>query len=115
MKTLMKLTVMLGMTLCMAPAMASEDGGDGGHGPGLKPFNAQAGSFSDGAVAAESGESCAQYLKVMMDDESYKLLGITGVQGPPGVVYTLQNHKGEIAIVKCRAGGCDHGDEGSSH
>jgi hypothetical protein len=100
------------MALCaFAPAMAADDHDD--HGAGLKPFNAQAGSFSDGAVAAESGESCAQYLKVMMDDESYKLLGITGVQGPPGVVYTLQNHKGEIAIVKCRAGGCDHGDEGS--
>ena len=110
MKTLIKLVALMGMALCMAPAVASEDGG---HGPGLKPFNAQAGSFSDGAVAADSGESCAQYLKVLMDDESYKLLGITGVQGPPGVVYTLQNHKGEIAIVKCRAGGCDHGDEGS--
>jgi hypothetical protein len=110
MKTLMKLTAMLGLTLCVAPAMAADDGHDD-HGAGLKPFNAQAGSFSDAAVAAESGESCAQYLKVMMDDETYKLLGITGVQGPPGVVYTLQNHKGEIAIVKCRTGGCDHDTE----
>ena len=108
MKTLLKLTAMLAMALCVAPAMAAED-----HGPGLKPFNAQAGSFSDPAVAAENGESCAQYLKVMLEDESYKLLDVTGVQGPPGVVYTLQNHKGEIAIIKCRAGGCDHGDEGT--
>ena len=104
----MTLTTVLGLALFATPAMAEDE-----HGAGLKPFNVQAGSFSDAAVKAENGESCANYLEVMLEDENYKLLHVTGVQGPPGVVYTLQNNKGEIAIVKCRAGGCDHGDEGS--
>ena len=107
MNRLIKIPVVLGFMLCAAPVMAEDD-----HGGGLKSFNIQAGDFSDAAVLAASGESCAHFLKVMLDDEGYKLLSTVGVQGPPGVVYTLQNHKGEIAIIKCRAGGCDHGDEG---
>ena len=105
-----KLTIgsgILSAVLATAPVKAEE-----GHGGGLKSFNLQAADFSDAAVLAVTGESCAHFLKVMLDDESYKLLSTAGVQGPPGVVYTLQNHRGEIAIIKCRAGGCDHGDEG---
>lgn len=110
MNTMTKGLAMLAMALCTAPVIAGEDG----HGGGLKSFNLQAGSFSDSAVLAVKGESCAHFLNVLLEDESYKLLDVTGVQGPPGVVYTLQNHKGEIAIIKCRAGGCDH-EEGGEH
>ena len=96
MKMLMKLLPALGLAMFISPAMADE------HGGGLIGFNVQAGSFSDSAVRANGSESCAHYLKVLLGSEKYKLLDVTGVQGPPGVVYTLQNQKGEIAIVKCR-------------
>jgi len=95
---------MLGMAMCASPVMGEE---------GLKTFGIQAVSFSDTAMDVVKGEPCAPFLKVLLEDEHYMLVDVTGVQGPPGVVYTLRNNKGDIAIIKCGSAGCGHeGEEG---
>jgi len=94
----------LASLLLAGPALAEE---------GLKTVGAQAADFSDPALAVTKGQPCAALLQYLIEDEKYSLLAVTGVQGPPGVVYTLSNFKGEIAIIKCGTGGCGHeGEEG---
>jgi len=71
----------------------------------------QAWSFSDLELTAAKGMFCSDLL--MGPVEKYKLLDVTGIPGPPGAVYTLQNNGGEIAIVKCGvAGAHDSGGGG---
>lgn len=104
MNRFIKVPVVLGALLCTAPVMGEE---------GLKTFGVQASDFSDKAVTARKGESCADFLKFLQEDEKYTLIGTAGVVGPPGVVYTLRNNKGEIAIIKCGSAGCGHeGEDG---
>lgn len=92
-----KLTRTLLVTLAAFSASAiAEDDGE-------KTFNVQAYSFTDSDLADDATGSCAEFLQILRDDEKYTLLGTAGVQGPPGVVYTLENNKDEIAIVKCGA------------
>ena len=82
----------------------------------LNEFTVQAYSFSNPLVPPPAEENCAAYLKTLLMSNSgkYNLLSTTAVQGPPGIVYTLQDNKGEIAIIKCglHGGGCGGGDEG---
>ena len=82
----------------------------------LNEFTVQAYSFSNPLVSPPGEENCADYLKTLLMSNSgkYNLLSTTAVQGPPGIVYTLQDNKGDIAIVKCglHGGGCGGGDEG---
>lgn len=84
---------------------------------GEKTIKIQAWSFSDPALDATKGDPCGEFLSFLKgSEEKYVLLDTTGIQGPPGVVYTLENHKGEIAILKCgTAGGCSHDDGGGGH
>ena len=87
-------------------AMAEEDG------HGVKTFKVQAMDFSDPLLETETGTPCAEVLAYLRSSEKYKLLATAGIAGPPGVVYTLENDKGDIAIFKCGSGGCSHGDDG---
>lgn len=105
MTRLIKLPIALGMVLCATTAIGDEGGG-------LKTFGVQAADFSDVTMTAAKGESCAAFLKFLQEDEKYVLLNVAGIVGPPGVVYTLRDNKGEIAIVKCGSAGCGHGDDG---
>lgn len=77
-------------------------------------LNIRAWDFSDPALEAASGDSCAEFLAYLTGPYMrYKLLGIANIQGPPGVVYTLRSYSGEIAIIKCSATGSeDHEDGG---
>lgn len=81
-----------------------------------KTFKIQAWDFSDPLLATEKGDPCAEFLAYLMGAyEKYKMLGMTGIKGPPGVVYTLENQKGDIAILKCgTAGGCSGHDDGET-
>ncbi|HRD66904.1 MAG TPA: hypothetical protein PKY50_12225 [Candidatus Competibacter sp.] len=80
-------------------------------------FTVQAYSFSANSFMPPAEENCAAYLKnlLMSNSGKYNLLSTMAVQGPPGVVYTLQDNKGEIAIIKCGLHGasCGGGEEGS--
>ncbi len=90
---------LLAVAAC-AGASAQHDGED-------QSIVVQAASFSDSTMAAATGMECAVFLRYLQDVEKYQLKSTTGVQGPPGVVYTLENNKSEVAIVKCgRGGGC---------
>ena len=84
----------------------------------LNEFTVQAYSFSNPLVSPPGEENCADYLKTLLMSNSgkYNLLSTTAVQGPPGIVYTLQDNKGEIAIIKCglHGGGCGGGAGGFS-
>lgn len=74
----------------------------------FKAFKLWAGDFSDSALmaAAASGQSCADWLEYLQSPaERYKLKAVAGMQGPPGVVYTLANNDGEVAILKCGTSG----------
>lgn len=76
-----------------------------------KTLKVQAYSFSDSTLPSPVGEPCANKLKYLKGvEEKYKLLGISTMQGPPGVVYTLENNKADVAILKCgTSGGHDDG------
>lgn len=84
--------------------------------PHANEFTVQAYSFSANSFMPPAEENCAAYLKTLLMSNSgkYNLLSTTAVQGPPGVVYTLQDNKGEIAIIKCglHGAGCSGGEEG---
>ncbi|MDT8319763.1 MAG: hypothetical protein RQ826_04480 [Xanthomonadales bacterium] len=82
-----------------------------------KTIKVQTWDFSDPFLVAEKGDPCAEFLSYLMGSyEKYKMLGMTGIKGPPGVVYTLENQKGDIAILKCgTAGGCSGHDEDEGH
>ena len=81
-----------------------------------KGIHVQAWDFSDPFLVVEKGDPCAGFLSYLMSpDEKYKMLGITNVMGPPGVVYTLENHKGHIAILKCGTAGCGGHDGETGH
>jgi hypothetical protein len=92
---------------CLAPAclLAQEGEGD-------KIFHIQAWDLSDNGLVINKGDPCAAFLSELLGPEKYVLLDTTGVQGPPGVVYTLLNNKGDIAILKCGTSGCASGEEG---
>jgi hypothetical protein len=76
----------------------------------------QAWDFTDSSLQTNKGDPCAEFITYLMGPvEKYKMLGITSVQGPPGVVYTLQNYSGDIAILKCGLAGSCGGDEGGEH
>lgn len=75
-----------------------------------KHMMVQAWDFSDPSLAAAPGESCATLLAHLQNSEKYVLVGVAGIAGPPGVVYTLQG-KSDVAILKCGTMGA-HGDEG---
>jgi len=70
----------------------------------------QAWDFSDTSLGAAPGDSCAALMAYLQNSERYVLVGVAGIAGPPGVVYTLQG-KDDIAILKCGTMGA-HGDEG---
>lgn len=76
-------------------------------------FKVQAWDFSDRGLNADKGIPCAEFLSYLLDSkgENYSLLAMTGVQGPPGVVYLLKDNKGHIAVLKCGTAG-SHGDGG---
>lgn len=76
-----------------------------------KSIVVQASSFTDSSVLLVPGEECAVALQYLKRDLKYQLIAATGVQGPPGTVYTLEDPKREIAIVKCGRGG----DCGETH
>lgn len=94
--------------------MAQEDHGN-------KTFHVQAWDYTDSSLLAGSGLDmdkgvpCAEVLAILMGqgrNQKYELLEATGVQGPPGVTYTLINYSGQVAIVKCGTAGCGSGDDG---
>lgn len=106
MKTLFTLLVVLFISLPNTVlAEGEEDNG----------FKIQAWEFSDPALVTTKGDPCAEFLSILMDSEvgKYKLLGLTGVVGPPGVIYTLKTPTGHIAILKCGTSG-GH-DDGGGH
>mgnify|MGYP003574165349 FL=1 len=73
-------------------------------------FKVQAWDFSDLSQVVAKGVPCAEFLAYLMGPgEKYKLLNTSGVVGPPGIIYTLQNHRGDIGILKCGTAG-GHGD-----
>ncbi|MFO7663866.1 MAG: hypothetical protein R6X18_14910 [Chloroflexota bacterium] len=84
--------------------------------PHATDFKVQAYSFSGDPIMPGTNENCAAYLKnlLMSNGGKFNLLATTAVVGPPGIVYTLRDFKGEIAIVKCglHGGGCGGEDEG---
>ena len=84
--------------------------------PHANEFTVQAYSFSNPLVSPPGEENCADYLKTLLISNSgkYNLLSTISVQGPPGIVYTLQNNKGEIVIIKCGLYGasCGGSEEG---
>jgi hypothetical protein len=104
MKTLSILLTALLLLPATAPAEEEED----------KGMTITAWSFSDLSVPVTSGGVCADFLAYLMGPaKNYKLLSTATIQGPPGVVYTLQNNRGEIGILKCSAiGGHDDGGGG---
>lgn len=83
--------------------------------PHANEFTVQAYSFSGDEIEPGANENCAAYLKTLLISNSgkYNLLSTISVQGPPGIVYTLQNNKGEIVIIKCglHGAGCGGGEE----
>lgn len=106
----MKTTILTGclmLCLSMGTALASEE---------MKTLRLWASDFSDSqlAASASSGDSCAAWLKYLRSpQERYTLQSATGMQGPPGVVYTLISTAGEVAILKCgTTGSHDHADGG---
>jgi len=110
------LIISLAMLLLSMPMslMAEEDGGN-------KTFHVQAWDLTDSGVLADAGfeplkgAPCAEVLATLMGqgkNQKYALLEATGVQGPPGVAYTLINYSGQIAIVKCGTSGCGSGEHG---
>jgi hypothetical protein len=107
MKTLITILIALFVFL---PFQVMAEGEDNG-------FKVQAWDFSDTGLDTTKGTPCADLLSYLMDPEAekYKLLGTVGVAGPPGVVYTLKNNTGHIAILKCgTSGGHDDGGHESS-
>lgn len=68
------------------------------------------------AASANGGDSCAAWLKYLRSpQERYTIQGATGMQGPPGVVYTLNNTVGDVALLKCgTTGSHDHAGGGES-
>ena len=79
----------------------------------LKQLKVWASDFTDPglAEAVGAGDSCAAWLKYLQSPaERYVIGSVAGIQGPPGVVYTLSNSKGDIAILKCGTAGSH--DEG---
>jgi len=76
-------------------------------------FMVLAWDFSDRQLSTMKGDSCAQFLTYLKNStERYKLVSVTGVVGPPGVVYTLENNRQKFVILKCGTVG-GHGDGGS--
>mgnify|MGYP003571924183 FL=1 len=113
MKTLISLLAVFFLFLPMS-VMAQDDHGN-------KTFHVQAWDFTDSNLLAgsnldmEKGVPCADVLAILMGQgrtQKYELLEATGVQGPPGVTYTLINYSGQVAIVKCGTSGCGSGDDG---
>lgn len=79
----------------------------------LKQLKVWASDFTDRGLArsVDAGDSCAAWLKYLMSPaERYVIGSVAGIQGPPGVVYTLSNNRGDIAILKCGTAGSH--DEG---
>jgi hypothetical protein len=104
MKKLIQTTAAL-LVLGAASASAEES---------MKQFKVWAVDFSDGGLeaAVDAGDSCAAWLKYLQSpQERYVTRSVAGMQGPPGVVYTLTNNRGDVAILKCGTSG-SHGDEG---
>jgi hypothetical protein len=104
------LTSMMAMLCLFLPlsVMAQDDHGD-------KTFHVQALDLTDSSLGVAQGDPCADALATLMGtgrNEKYTLLEATGVQGPPGVAYTLVNYSGHIAILKCGTSGCGSGDDG---
>lgn len=94
MQRLMQLTA-VGLLALATTAFAQEP---------FKAFKLWAGDFSDPALSAAvaSGQSCANWLEYLQSSaERYRLQAVAGMQGPPGVVYTLVNNVGDVAILKC--------------
>ena len=99
------LTTILIALFVFLPYQVMAEGEDNG-------FKVQAWDFSDPGRDTEKGNPCAVLLSYLMgpETEKYKLLGTVPVGGPPGVVYTLKNNTGHIAILKCgTSGGHDDG------
>jgi len=113
MKTLIGILAVLFLFLPMS-LMAETDHGN-------KTFHVQAWDITDPDLLAgfdekmEKGAPCAEVLGILMGqgrNQKYELLEATGVQGPPGVTYTLINYSGQVAIVKCGTSGCGSGEDG---
>lgn len=103
MKNLMQ-TIAAMLILFAASAGAEEE---------LKQLKVWASDFTDQGLARTvgAGDSCAAWLKYLRTPaERYVISHVAGIQGPPGVVYTLTNNKGEVAILKCGTAG-SHGEE----
>jgi len=103
----MNIPISIGAVLLLAVTMVALPAEEGN--PNLK---VQGWDFSDRELVTAKGEPCADLMVYLTGaEERYKLLGITGIPGPPGVVYTLQNNKGDYAIIKCGVagggGGCE--------
>jgi hypothetical protein len=76
-----------------------------------REFKIQGGSMPNGE-AIPVGEPCAPYVSSLIGGGSYEVFAATGVQGPPGVVYTLKQKNGKsIALLKCGLAGA-HDDTG---
>lgn len=74
-------------------------------------FKIQAGSMP-GGEPVPVGEPCAPYVSSLIGGGKYEIFAATGVQGPPGVVYTLKQKNGKsIALLKCGLAGA-HDDTG---
>ena len=110
MKTLVAFLTIILIILPMQLAAEDTDHGE-------KKIKVQAWDFSDPDLDAAKGVPCGEFLAFLMGpEEKYKIIDTAGVQGPPGVMYTLDNYKGEIAILKCgTAGGCSHEEGGGDH
>ena len=107
MKTLISLMAVLFLFLPMS-LMAQDDHGN-------KTVHVQAWDLTDSGIDVEKGAPCAEVLATLMGqgrNQKYELLEATGVQGPPGVAYTLINYSGQVAVVKCGTSGCGSGDDG---
>ncbi len=102
------LSILLTALLFLLPAAASAEAEE------TTGIRIVAWDFSDLSQPIPSGDPCADFLAYLMGPaKNYKLLNTTAIQGPPGIVYTLQNNRGEIGILKCSAtGGHDDGGGG---
>jgi len=96
-----------GAMLAAAPALGEDEG------EGTQKIGVLGGDFSDPAISVVRGESCAGMLKYLRGSkEKYRIVNASGVTGPPGVIYVLENPGGDIAVLKCGTA-CGHeGEEG---
>lgn len=75
-----------------------------------RSFAVAAFSASDPSLTLSDSSNCAAAIKSLSQYEQYRIIASNAIQGPPGVVFTLQGPRGEVVLLKCahghEPGGC---------